>query len=343
MKIDLGCGYSRPNGYVGIDIKKVRGVDIVCDCEENLPFKDDCADEIRSCHFIEHVHSDKVIHLMNEIWRVLKPNAVFVFQIPDAENGQGAFQDPTHRSFWTKNSFKYYAISEYKELYGIKANFKILNLKSVKYEVEYWGENYALSGYLKAIKGPHASTSTIAKGETSLAVRKSQFLSQFKMITCDDVCPSNLKHWKYWMWVKEKYPELRVLCFVIANYQNKENAAESREFKEWFETNKNWIEVGVHGYDHTSPPLGDRSNQEELIIKALEILKPFLPEKFLFRPPGYQRTIHTEKILQKLGFAGIAYQSRIRYFDGEIVEPILNSHLTENRYENPIGKIWNQL
>jgi len=344
VKLDLGCGSNKPTGYIGIDIRIDEGVDIICDCEKILPFKNSSIDEIRASHSIEHIHQGKAIPLMNEIWRILKPNGIFCFEIPDAERGQGAFQDLTHKSLWVKNSFKYFEISNrhngwLKRAYGIKTEFKIEKLESVKYSMKYWGENYALIGYLRAVK----NHSTLAKTRVSSPKKKSQFLSQFKAIISDDVCPSNLVHWKYWMWVKEKYPDLIVLCFVIANYRNRENVAESEKFKEWFEKNKDWVEIGIHGLDHMSPPECERENQEELITKALEILRPFLPEKFLFRPPGHQRTIHTEPILKKLGFAGIAYQTRIRYFDGRIIEPILNTHLSEDRYENPIGKIWSAL
>ena len=163
------------------------------------------------------------------------------------------------------------------------------------------------------------------------------------LIICDDLCPSKLIHWQYWDKVKEKYPNLKVLAFVIANFQNKENVAESKEFKDWYERYKDWVTVGVHGYDHMSPPECERDNQEELITKALEVLRPFLPKKFLFRPPGFQYIIKTEPIIKKLGFTGIAYQTRIKLFDGTYLEPIFNTHLTKDQFDNPIGKIWNKL
>ena len=101
IKIDLGAGYTKPEGYIGVDIMKVEGVDIVHDCNNGLPFEDNYADEIRSLNFLEHIKMENTIHIMNEIWRVLKPNGKLVFEVPDASQGQGAFADPTHRSFWT--------------------------------------------------------------------------------------------------------------------------------------------------------------------------------------------------------------------------------------------------
>jgi len=152
IKIDLGCGHKKPKGYIGVDIVQVDGVDIVHDCNKDLPFEDNYADLIRAWDFIEHIEGKNVIHLMNEIWRVLKPSGEFYFKVLDAEKGQGAFQDPTHRSFWVKNSFKYYENTHYHDLYGIKANFKTEELESIEYEYGYWGKNYALVGMLRVIK-----------------------------------------------------------------------------------------------------------------------------------------------------------------------------------------------
>lgn len=127
------------------------------------------------------------------------------------------------------------------------------------------------------------------------------------------------------------------MAFVIANYQNKENVQESKEFLDWFERTKEWVEIGVHGYDHLFPPECERDNQEEFIEKALDLLRPFLPKKFLYRAPGFQVTNQTEPILRKLGFAGIAHQFRIKYFNGSYVEPY-NTHCCD-KFVNPITRL----
>jgi hypothetical protein len=44
---------------------------------------------------------------MSEAFRVLKPGGTFDIDVPST-NGMGAFQDPTHKSFWNVNSFLYY-------------------------------------------------------------------------------------------------------------------------------------------------------------------------------------------------------------------------------------------
>lgn len=160
---------------------------------------------------------------------------------------------------------------------------------------------------------------------------------QDKVVTTDDVCPSNLKFWEYWGALKSKFPELKVIAFVIANASNKELVSENKEFLDWFERTKDWVEIGVHGYDHEYPPECERENQEELIEKALSVLRPFLPNQFLYRAPGFQVTNQTEPILKKLGFAGIAHQGKIKYFDGTFVETF-DTHCC-NKYANPITEL----
>jgi hypothetical protein len=80
-------------------------------------------------NFIEHVNNDRRIHIMTEIWRLLRNKGVASILVPDATSGPGAWQDPTHYSYWCEESFKYYTEDEYRNLYGIKAKFKVLEME----------------------------------------------------------------------------------------------------------------------------------------------------------------------------------------------------------------------
>ena len=50
---DIGCGTNKKQGYLGIDKVKLRGVDIICDVEHGLPFKDNTVDEILVWNILE--------------------------------------------------------------------------------------------------------------------------------------------------------------------------------------------------------------------------------------------------------------------------------------------------
>jgi predicted SAM-dependent methyltransferase len=129
MKIDLGCGRKKKTGYFGIDCQALEGVDLVCNCNNPIPLDDNIADEIHAYDFLEHIDNHKRIHIMSEIWRLLKPDGLFASFTPSTD-GRGAFQDPTHYSFWNENSFWYYACDLHRALYSIKPKFEILNLKT---------------------------------------------------------------------------------------------------------------------------------------------------------------------------------------------------------------------
>jgi acetyltransferase-like isoleucine patch superfamily enzyme/SAM-dependent methyltransferase len=131
FKVDLGCGPRKAIGYVGVDIYPAPGVDIVADLTQRFPFEDSSVDGIRAHDFIEHL-PDR-IHTMNEIWRICKPGAMVDIFVPSTD-GRGAFQDPTHISFWNINSFQYFAVEHppYLELckqYGFKGAFSLVDLK----------------------------------------------------------------------------------------------------------------------------------------------------------------------------------------------------------------------
>jgi glycosyltransferase involved in cell wall biosynthesis len=109
-KIDLCTGTSNPVGLEPFD--KLTGTDL----NENWTFAaDNSVGFIRAVDAIEHLKSP--IHLMNEAYRVLCHGGMFMIEVPSTD-GRGAFQDPTHVSFWNTNSFWYYTDSYYNKYFG---------------------------------------------------------------------------------------------------------------------------------------------------------------------------------------------------------------------------------
>lgn len=128
--VDLGCGTRKPEGFIGVDTFPAPNVDIVADLNRSFPFPDSSVDYVRAYDVVEHLENR--IHTMNEIWRICKPGAFVDIRVPSTD-GRGAFQDPTHVSFWNLNSFKYYAIEfpTYLDLcqrYGFQGWFSIVKL-----------------------------------------------------------------------------------------------------------------------------------------------------------------------------------------------------------------------
>jgi len=132
IKLNLGSGFRPKDGYINIDVQKRCKPDILCDIAGGLPFLRNEVDEIQAIDFLEHIPLGKTIAVIEEIWRVLKHDGLFESLTPDAQRGQGAFQDPTHVSFWVANSWLYYSHPAYRKLYDIKANFKIESMEGVR-------------------------------------------------------------------------------------------------------------------------------------------------------------------------------------------------------------------
>ncbi|NIR25694.1 MAG: class I SAM-dependent methyltransferase [Gammaproteobacteria bacterium] len=96
--LDIGCGANKQEGFIGMDMRDLPGVDIVHDVEEfPWPLPDDCARLAMASHLVEHInpHKGVFIHFMNEVWRVMKTGGQFAISTPHGSS-QGYIQDPTH-------------------------------------------------------------------------------------------------------------------------------------------------------------------------------------------------------------------------------------------------------
>ncbi len=117
MKLDIGCGvlndskkrrYTRylgsydPAEYIGVDKIHVPGVDVVCDINKGLPFRDETIDEIICIHVLEHVPDLELV--MKEFHRVLKPAGILRIWVPHCFSPI-AFGDSTHCRFFTYETF----------------------------------------------------------------------------------------------------------------------------------------------------------------------------------------------------------------------------------------------
>lgn len=107
MKIlDIGCDgkkYLSPGDEViGLDIQKFPDVDVVHDLEKPpMPFQDESFDVVHSSHNIEHVSNR--IGLMDDIWRVLKPEGIFDVTVPHHSNPIGKRLE--HHGYFSMQAF----------------------------------------------------------------------------------------------------------------------------------------------------------------------------------------------------------------------------------------------
>jgi glycosyltransferase involved in cell wall biosynthesis len=102
LKIDIGGGLFPREGYTTID---QEDADIICDLNEGIPLEDNSVGVLNASHVIEHLKDP--IKTMREIHRVLAHGGWAFIEVPSTE-GNGAWCDPTHVSFWNEDSFPYY-------------------------------------------------------------------------------------------------------------------------------------------------------------------------------------------------------------------------------------------
>jgi predicted SAM-dependent methyltransferase len=85
LRLHLGCGLNRLDGWVNLDEARNEAVDVVWDLRDGLPFPDDSAVAIFCEHVIEHMPKTVGEMLLCECRRVLETGGVARFSTPDAE------------------------------------------------------------------------------------------------------------------------------------------------------------------------------------------------------------------------------------------------------------------
>jgi len=96
IKLDLGCGLNKQKGYVGIDIQKHDGVDIVHDIQEfPWPIPDNSCLTILMSHMWEHIEPKYRFQMMDECWRISKCDSQLCIAAPYA-NSFLAHAHPAH-------------------------------------------------------------------------------------------------------------------------------------------------------------------------------------------------------------------------------------------------------
>jgi len=154
VKIDLACGSKKKEGYIGVDIANVEGVDIVHDLTQYpWPIEDNSVDNIHCSHYMEHVphvdikgilkqsssfeefksktieSKDGFINFVNEVYRILKIGGTAEVIVPHYMSVR-AFGDPTHTRYIGDFSFLYLD-KEWRDEnnishYGIECDFEMI-------------------------------------------------------------------------------------------------------------------------------------------------------------------------------------------------------------------------
>lgn len=117
IELDIGCGPNKQQGYVGMDIRNLDGVDIVHDFNSMpWPLPDECCLRAVASHVVEHVPPVMItekgtrfpfVEFMDECWRIMKPGGQLAIVTPHGYS-MGFLQDPTHCNALNENTFFYF-------------------------------------------------------------------------------------------------------------------------------------------------------------------------------------------------------------------------------------------
>ena len=104
MKINLGSGYKRIDGYVNIDHDPLVKPEYLVDFENDLlPLEDNSVDHLIAHHVLEHI-GENFLKLMQELYRVCKDGTELDIKFPHHRSDIQCM-DPTHKRVLTVDQF----------------------------------------------------------------------------------------------------------------------------------------------------------------------------------------------------------------------------------------------
>lgn len=98
MKLNIGCGYNKKDGYLNVDSDASCNPDLVLNLESHpWPFEDSTISEVVADHVLEHLGATPKdwINVWKELWRVCKNDAIIHVTVPHPRH-DNYLVDPTH-------------------------------------------------------------------------------------------------------------------------------------------------------------------------------------------------------------------------------------------------------
>jgi hypothetical protein len=97
MKLNLGCGKRKMNGWVNVDSQPMENPDVVLDlAAEVWPWADNSVDEVFASHMMEHIlPGAPFFHFLKELYRVCCNGAQIKVILPHPSHDI-FLNDPTH-------------------------------------------------------------------------------------------------------------------------------------------------------------------------------------------------------------------------------------------------------
>lgn len=145
MKLNLGCGFDKREGWLNVDNFEACEPDRMLDIETtpwDLPT--DGFEHVLMKHVLEHVGADfpTFRRVMQELYRILAPGGLLEIHVPHVRHDT-FWSDPTHVRAFTPLTFTMMSKRQNREWMERRANYTMLAFAlDVDFEVETIVQNY---------------------------------------------------------------------------------------------------------------------------------------------------------------------------------------------------------
>ena len=173
MKLNLGCGFDKRDGWLNVDNFPECQPDQLLDIEStpwDLP--DNGFDHILMKHVLEHVGADfaSFRRVMQELYRVTAPGGLLEIHVPHVRHDT-FWADPTHVRAFMPLTFTMMSKRQNREWMAAKANYTMLAFAlDVDFEVETMVQVYDPRWPAKVTSGEMSQEALRAKAAESWGV-----------------------------------------------------------------------------------------------------------------------------------------------------------------------------
>jgi O-antigen biosynthesis protein len=106
LLLDIGRESECPEGWTSFDVLALAG-------KRNIDLEPGSVGAIRAYDVMQRVPQVEIVPVMNSLYELLEPSGWLLTATPSVDDGNGgvglgAFQDPSHKSYWSRNNFFYF-------------------------------------------------------------------------------------------------------------------------------------------------------------------------------------------------------------------------------------------
>ena len=91
-RLNWGCGGHTLPGWINSDQKEGDGIDLTCDIAQGLPLETGSMDYVVSIHALPEVPYDRLVPVLAELRRVIRPGGILRLCLPDLIKGIRAYE-----------------------------------------------------------------------------------------------------------------------------------------------------------------------------------------------------------------------------------------------------------